>query len=466
MTQLDSDNDGLNDELDQCDDTPDGDQIDQYGCTVIGPGDSDGDGITDDVDGCPSEAGLPEYNGCPYTGPYDSDGDGVSDDIDACPSEAGSPSYNGCPVPDSDNDGLPDDVDACPDLPGPYDGCPLTDLDGDGVTDDVDACPSEAGPPEYNGCPAPDEDGDGVTDPTDGCPGTPQGENVDSVGCSLTQLDSDNDGLNDELDQCDDTPDGDQIDQYGCTVTGPGDSDGDGVTDDIDACPNEPGLPEYDGCPAPDEDGDGVTDPTDGCPGTPQGENVDSVGCSLTQLDSDNDGINDELDQCDDTPDGDQIDQHGCTVTGPVDTPVTPAPIGFDDRCGITQDTMTVPITAGVSYHRRNKELSAGTRRVHGKVTVTARAEEGYAIEGTSSWTRKFTSVPCPKGELTVSSPAAGKVKVVNGENTVLHFRVGSHVRVVEPGETVVVTTRSGRVRWTARWNGLFSPRSGFVRVD
>jgi Thrombospondin type 3 repeat len=267
------------------------------------PVDSDGDGVPDDTDQCQFEPGVPENYGCPYLGPTDSDGDGVYDDTDQCQFEPGVPENYGCPVSDQDGDGLTDDVDACPTLPGPYDGCPLTDMDGDGVYDDgTDQCPNEAGPADNQGCPAPDEDGDGFPDATDGCPGTPQGENVDGVGCSLTQLDADNDGLNDEVDQCDDTPDGDEIDQFGCTVAN-----------------------------TPEED-----------------------------------------------------------------IAVTAAAVVFTDRCGVSQDTMTVPTTVGVAYFRGNKKLRAGTFRATGKVTVTARAQDGYALEGTSTWTQKLTNVRCP----------------------------------------------------------------------
>jgi OOP family OmpA-OmpF porin len=78
--------------------------------------DSDGDGVTDDMDKCPgTPAGVKvDASGCPL----DSDGDGVPDYKDKCPgTPAGAPvDANGCPL-DSDGDGVPDYKDRCMDTP-------------------------------------------------------------------------------------------------------------------------------------------------------------------------------------------------------------------------------------------------------------------------------------------------------------------------------------------------------------
>ena len=68
--------------MDQCPDTPRGVSVDSRGCPV----DSDGDGVTDDVDQCPdTPRGAPvDGNGCEL----DSDGDGVRDSQDECPDTA------------------------------------------------------------------------------------------------------------------------------------------------------------------------------------------------------------------------------------------------------------------------------------------------------------------------------------------------------------------------------------------
>jgi len=103
-----------------------------------------------------------------------------------------------------------------------------------------------------------DTDNDGVTDDIDTCPNTPNGDTVDSNGCSSSQLDTDNDGVTDDIDTCPNTPNGDTVDSNGCSSSQL-DTDNDGVTDDIDTCPN-----------------------------TPNGDTVDSNGCSSTQLSVDN----------------------------------------------------------------------------------------------------------------------------------------------------------------------------------
>jgi outer membrane protein OmpA-like peptidoglycan-associated protein len=114
--------------------------------------DSDGDGINDDVDKCPNTKGVAKYNGCPVP---DSDNDGINDDEDKCPSVAGTAKYNGCPVPDTDNDGINDDNDKCPTVPGTerYQGCPVPDSDNDGINDEEDNCPKLAGTAANHGCP-------------------------------------------------------------------------------------------------------------------------------------------------------------------------------------------------------------------------------------------------------------------------------------------------------------------------
>ena len=79
MPVLDSDGDGVPDDIDQCPGTPAGVAVDAKGC----PLDSDGDGVPDYRDRCPgTPAGAPvDSDGCPL----DSDGDGVPDYMDDCP---------------------------------------------------------------------------------------------------------------------------------------------------------------------------------------------------------------------------------------------------------------------------------------------------------------------------------------------------------------------------------------------
>lgn len=117
----DSDNDGVNDDVDQCPNTPAGVKVDEFGC----PLDADNDGVPDYLDKCPfTPAGVKvDKDGCPL----DSDLDGVPDYLDHCP---GTPTdvkvnNNGCPL-DSDGDGVPDYLDHCANTP------PGTEVDNNG----------------------------------------------------------------------------------------------------------------------------------------------------------------------------------------------------------------------------------------------------------------------------------------------------------------------------------------------
>src|SRR4030065_658861 len=111
---IDSDRDGVADNLDKCPNTPVGVSVDANGC----PKDSDGDGVTDSQDQCPNTPmGVKvDTKGCPADIDTDSDNDGVTDSQDKCP---GTPAgvkvdASGCPL-DSDGDGVADYLDKCPD---------------------------------------------------------------------------------------------------------------------------------------------------------------------------------------------------------------------------------------------------------------------------------------------------------------------------------------------------------------
>ena len=118
--------------------------------------DTDGDGINDDVDEC----------------------DDVQEDFDAFADE------DGCPEPDNDEDGVLDVDDSCPltaeDIDGfeDEDGCVDADNDQDGVLDVDDGCPDVGEDmddfADEDGCPELDNDLDGILDPEDGCPLEPE----------------------------------------------------------------------------------------------------------------------------------------------------------------------------------------------------------------------------------------------------------------------------------------------------
>ena len=181
--------------------------------------DTDGDGVTDDIDVCsdtPEDETANEV-GCSPT-QRDSDGDTITDDLDTCAdtSEGATVDENGCADSQKDTDGdtITDDLDTCADTP-------------EGATVDANGCADSQK----------DTDSDYVTDDVDTCPDTPSNENADSSGCSNSQKDTDGDGVTDDIDLCADTPSGETADVNGCSDSQK-DTDGDGVTDDIDLCEN------------------------------------------------------------------------------------------------------------------------------------------------------------------------------------------------------------------------------------
>jgi len=109
---VDSDGDGVTDDLDKCPGTPAGTAVDGSGC----PLDDDGDGVTNDLDKCPGTPAGAKVDavGCEL----DSDGDGVGDSRDQCPNTPAGTKVDekGCEL-DGDGDGIPDGVDQCPDSP-------------------------------------------------------------------------------------------------------------------------------------------------------------------------------------------------------------------------------------------------------------------------------------------------------------------------------------------------------------
>jgi len=118
----------------------------------------------------------------------------------------------------------------------------------------------------------PDSDGDEILDPDDNCPTVPNADQSD-IG--------DGDGIGDACDNCPNLDNPNQLD-----------SDSDGVGDACDPFPDDPDN-EQAQCEADladylnDEDGDFVHDYMDVCLGTLPGEEVDQVGCSLSQFCSD-----------------------------------------------------------------------------------------------------------------------------------------------------------------------------------
>jgi len=149
----DTDGDGVSNSEDACPETPEGIQVDEFGC----PLDEDNDGVPNYLDKCantPAGANVDE-NGCQF----DADADGVPDNIDKCTNTPGGVKVDakGCPL-DSDGDGVPDYQDKCSKTPAGTsvnaDGCAL-DADGDGISDSFDKCPNTPKDVQVNadGCP-------------------------------------------------------------------------------------------------------------------------------------------------------------------------------------------------------------------------------------------------------------------------------------------------------------------------
>ncbi|MDC0132007.1 thrombospondin type 3 repeat-containing protein, partial [Flavobacteriaceae bacterium] len=288
----DSDADGVNDILDQCPNTPNGESVDVNGCAESQK-DPDNDGITGLNDNCPTVANANQA---------DTDGDGVGDVCDNCKETAnsnqldtdGDGSGNACDD-DDDNDGVPDTQDAFP-----TNAQESVDSDGDGIGDEQD----------------PDADNDGIADEDDNC----------IIVANTDQADMDNDGIGDV---CDTDADGDgysNVDETSCdsnplnASSTPSDLDVDFIPDCIDS----------------DIDGDGYENTNDLFP-------LDKS----EWIDSDNDGIGDNADKDDDNDNWLDTDELECG-TDPLDSSDTPLDTDGDkeaDCVDLDDDNDTYPDT-------------------------------------------------------------------------------------------------------------------------
>ena len=329
---LDDDNDGVEDALDECPTgmmNPDRVDGDFDGCDdILEDIDIDGDLVPNHEDLCP--------NGAQYWNSFsiDYDGDGCRD-MDEDDNDDNDPYldvYDDCPTGvigwtgaaydhdsdgcqdheedlDDDNDGVLDRDDTCPYGMLDWTSNEISDKDGDGCND------------EYEDA---DVDNDGVPDLEDSClsgkfgwESTPLND-WDGDGCHDAEEDEDddNDGFLDSEDSCirSSTPTLVDADMDGCDDRGEDtDLDNDGIQSSEDNCETNPNPGwvsslnsdrDRDGCADAtedlDDDGDGVLDVDDACPiSTRITIDHDSDGCmDEYDLDDDNDGVPDTRDQC------------------------------------------------------------------------------------------------------------------------------------------------------------------------
>jgi hypothetical protein len=245
---VDTDNDGVNDDVDNCPNFANPDQIDTDNDGLGNPcdDDSDGDGVLNLQDNCPG-ASNPNQE--------DADGDGVGD---ACDPDS---------TVDTDNDGIADNVDNCPSIPNTT----QADNDSDGLGNPCDD----------------DDDNDTILDTVDNCPAIANLDQVDTDGDGLgdacdgnTVLDTDGDGVPDSEDNCPLDANPNQIDLDNDTIGNicDDDVDGDGVANSDD------GYPEIPLGDLLDTDGDGVPNDCDAA----------CVGVGMqADADDDNDGFSD-----------------------------------------------------------------------------------------------------------------------------------------------------------------------------
>ena len=183
-SMIDSDGDGIKNNIDIEPDTPRGFPVDNRGRAL----DDDRDGVPDGADREPDTPLGARIND--FGVGIDTDGDGVYDGLDI---ESRTPP--GCPVDkfgvalDADRDGVPDGLDMEPNSPKgavvDSDGVALDD-DGDGVPNGLDMEPNSPRGAEVDKTgTAIDDDGDGVPNGVDQEPNTPRGLLVDKMGRAL-----------------------------------------------------------------------------------------------------------------------------------------------------------------------------------------------------------------------------------------------------------------------------------------
>ncbi|MEP1588197.1 MAG: Hint domain-containing protein, partial [Tateyamaria sp.] len=374
---VDTNNDGLDDRIDELDGTLDGE--------VNAARDTDGDGIADYLDLDSDNDGISDLRESGIDPALDADNDGTID-INADGSAGGEAAdlnrdgiadvvqqdAGGATIPltvaDTDNDGLADYIDLDSDDDGisdfiesrptddfvPYDN---TDSDGDGIIDlvDNDPAPNFAFGGDFN--PAlPDTDGNGTADVLDldsdgdgildenesGLTGTGTSTNGIDDGSNVTFADQDGQVGNTETgvdgleDYTDNTSDNDATDVDFRSVQ---DSDNDGIGDHEDLDDDNDGILDAD--EIGDTDGDGIDDRLDLDSDNDGISDLEESGIDLDVFDTDRDGQIDGTDFTDTNNDGlddgaDALD--GTSLDGGTDAPRDTDGDGVADQVDLDSD--------------------------------------------------------------------------------------------------------------------------------
>ena len=250
----------------------DGVDNDCSGAADEGFADTDGDSVADCVDGDTDNDGIDNaLDNCPAVANADQttlDGDALGDvcDTDKDGDGATCVAAGACPdCNDADPSVAPGQAELCDGLDNNCNGQVdegFSDVDGDGLAGCIDG----------------DDDGDGFDDVLDNCPAAPNPDQADLDGDAIGDVcdqDLDGDSVAGALDNCPWVPNPDQLDT---DADGEGDScdtdnDGDSVGDLFDNCPlvsnptqaNADGDVQGDACDT-DDDGDGFSDSQDCAP--------------------------------------------------------------------------------------------------------------------------------------------------------------------------------------------------------
>jgi|GEM_PF-994088 len=135
------------------------------------------------------------------------------------------------------------------------------------------------------------------------------------------------------------------------------------------------------------------------------------------------------------TAEGQAIWNNGCNLP----TQATPAPVTFHDACGYADDTYTIPTTTGVNYQVNGITKAAGTYHGSGTVTVTAVAQNGYTLSGTTTWSHTFTDEDCTV-QITPEQPQPTP-PTCEDQEYVFNFTTPQHYHYEYNGQTLVSGT-------------------------